>query len=186
MTAMRQRPIDPPICFTTALHIIREWMVARLPPAASKQLSTRGQVAVHGTINGHSFQTVVEPDGSRGHWIKIDHHLAETAGLQPGGTATIEIQPLADWPEPALPSDFEAALRAAPQDVQDLWSEITPMARWEWVRWVNATNNPATRGRRVEASISKMAAGKRRPCCFNLSACTDPALSRNGQLLDPV
>jgi hypothetical protein len=30
-----------------------------------------------------------------------------------------------------------------------------------------------------------MKSGKRRPCCFNLSACTDPELSRNGRLLEP-
>jgi hypothetical protein len=33
--------------------------------------------------------------------------------------------------------------------------------------------------------ISKMKSGKRRPCCFNLSACTDPDLSKNGRLLEP-
>ena len=27
--------------------------------------------------------------------------------------------------------------------------------------------------------------GARRPCCFNLSACTDPDLSKNGRLLEP-
>jgi hypothetical protein len=33
-------------------------------------------------------------------------------------------------------------------------------------------------------SISKMKSGKRRPCCFNLAACTDPDLSKNGRLLE--
>ena len=60
---------------------------------------------------------------------------------------------------------------------------ITPMARWEWVRWVNATKNPDTRKRRVEVSISKMSHGKRRPCCFDLASCTDPELSKNGKLV---
>jgi hypothetical protein len=50
------------------------------------------------------------------------------------------------------------------------------------VRWVDATANPATRQRRIEVSISKMNNGKRRPCCFDLSACTDPVLSKNGKL----
>jgi hypothetical protein len=45
--------------------------------------------------------------------------------------------------------------------------------------------NPDTRRRRVDVSISKMKSGKRRPCCFNLSACTDPDLSKNGRLLEP-
>ena len=90
-----------------------------------------------------------------------------------------------DWPEPGVSQDLAAALAAAPQKIQDLWNQITPMARWEWVRWVNATKNPDTRRRRVDVSISKMKSGKRRPCCFNLSACTDPDLSKNGRLLEP-
>ncbi|HKI94389.1 MAG TPA: YdeI/OmpD-associated family protein [Gemmatimonadales bacterium] len=58
-------------------------------------------------------------------------------------------------------------------------------ARWEWVRWVNATKNPDTRKRRVAVSLSKMKNGKRRPCWFNLSACTDPDLAKNGKLVAP-
>jgi uncharacterized protein YdeI (YjbR/CyaY-like superfamily) len=85
-----------------------------------------------------------------------------------------------------VPRDLAAALAGAPQEIQNLWGEITPMARWEWVRWVNATASPATRQRRVEVSISKMDNGKRRPCCFDLSSCTDPALSKNGKLRGPA
>jgi hypothetical protein len=51
------------------------------------------------------------------------------------------------------------------------------------VRWVNATANPTTRQRRVEVSISKLDSGKRRPCCFDLSACTDPRVSKSGKLI---
>ena len=101
-------------------------------------------------------------------------------------TATLDIEVTKDWPEPSVPPDLAAALAAAPQKIQDVWNETTPMARWEWVRWVNATKNPDTRSRRVDVSISKMNSGKRRPCCFNLSACTDPDLSKNGRLLDPA
>ena len=59
------------------------------------------------------------------------------------------------------------------------------MARWEWVRWINATKNPDTRRRRVEVTISKMKDGKRRPCCFNLASCTDPQLASSGKLRVP-
>src|SRR6266702_7841188 len=117
--------------------------------------------------------------------MRIDGKLQQTAALSGGDTATLEIESLKDWPEPSVPHDLETALAAAPQKIQELWKDITPMARWEWVRWVNATENPDTRKRRVEVSISKMKSGKRRPCCFNLAACTDPYLSKNGRLLEP-
>jgi len=80
---------------------------------------------------------------------------------------------------------LQTELAAAPKSFQKLWKDITPMARWEWVRWVNATRNTDTRRRRVEVSISKMQSGKRRPCCFNLAACTDPELSKSGKLVVP-
>jgi hypothetical protein len=31
-----------------------------------------------------------------------------------------------------------------------------------------------------------MKSGKRRPCCFNLAACTDPNLSKSGRLIEPA
>ena len=186
MTAMSQHTGTSTIRFDATLYTIDEWTILRLPEKASAQLRSRGQVAVKGTINGHAFLTVLEPDGSFGHWMKVDKELQQTAALSTGDTATLEIEPRKDWPEPSVPQDLDTALTAAPQKIQDLWRGITPMARWEWVRWVNATQNPDTRKRRVEVSISKMNSGKRRPCCFNLAACTDPNLSKNGGLIDPV
>jgi hypothetical protein len=50
---------------------------------------------------------------------------------------------------------------------------------------VRQAQGAGTRQRRVEVSISKMQSGKRRPCCFNLAACTDPDLSKNGKLINP-
>jgi hypothetical protein len=173
------------IRFDATLSTIGTSAVVRLPETASKDLPSRGQVAVHGTINGVEFQAVLEPDGRSGHWMRVDDTLQHAAGIGAGDTAALDIEVTKDWPEPGVPQDLATALAAAPQKIQNLWTEITPMARWEWVRWVNSTNNPDTRTRRVEVSISKMNSGKRRPCCFNLSACTDPDLSKNGRLLQP-
>jgi uncharacterized protein YdeI (YjbR/CyaY-like superfamily) len=172
------------IRFDARLSAIDKWTILRLPTEASKRLPARGQVAVRGTINGHEFQTVVEPDGVLGHWIRLDGDLPKVASVGRGDIVRVEIEPIRDWPEPNIPQDLQKALAAAPQKIQVLWDEITPMARWEWVRWINATQNPETRKRRVELSISKMKSGKRRPCCFNLAGCTDPNLSKNGRLRD--
>ena len=157
--------------------------IVRLPKKASERLPSRGQVAVHGSINGHEFETVLEPDGLRGHWLRVDRDLQGAAGVG-DDTVSVELAPTRDWPEPDVPADLAAALAAAPNKIQQMWTDITPMARWEWVRWVNATANPTTRERRVEVTISKMSNGKRRPCCFDLSACTDPSVSKNGKLRD--
>jgi Bacteriocin-protection, YdeI or OmpD-Associated/Domain of unknown function (DUF1905) len=177
------RPEQPLIrCAATLVELATSTLLP-LPDEASKQLPSRGQVAVHGAINGHEFQTVVEPDGRGGHWVRFDDPLRAVTGLAVGDTAELVLEVGRDWPEPEVPQDLAAALATAPAEVQNTWTDITPMARWEWVRWVNATKNAATRQRRVEVSISKLDNGKRRPCCFDLSSCTDPDLSKNGELL---
>src|SRR6266550_7637087 len=186
MTIVSQRTRVPTIRFDATLYTIDKSTVLRLLEKASVKLPSRGQVAVRGTINAQPFQTVLEPDGNSGHWMRIDRKLQERAALSAGDSATLEIESVKDWPEPSVPQDLRTALAAVPQKIQELWKEITPMARWEWVRWINATQDPATRKRRVEVSISKMKSGKRRPCCFNLAACTDPNLSKNGRLTQPT
>ena len=173
------------IRFEATLYTLDDVTLLRLPASASKRLPSRGQVAVRGAINGCELETVLEPDGNFGHWMKVGEGLMRAARLRVGDTASLEVEPSKEWPEPIVPADLQAALAAAPE-IQDVWSDITPMARWEWVRWVNATNSAATRKRRVEVSISKMESGKRRPCCFNLAACTDPGLARSGKLREPT
>ena len=180
-----ERAKEATIRFDATLSTINKSTVLRLPETASKNLPSRGQVAVHGAISGVEFQTVLEPDGNSGHWMRVDDTMQHAAGISQGELATLEIAVTKNWPEPRVPQDLAKALAAAPQNIQDLWSEITPMARWEWVRWVDATKDPDTRQRRVDVSISKLKSGKRRPCCFNLAACTDPDLSKGGRLLEP-
>lgn len=180
---MSQR-VGTAIRFAARVSAIDSSTILRLPKEASGRLPSRGQVAVQGSINGQKFRTVLEPDGLKGHWMNIDQELQRAADLGTGDLVDVAIEVTRDWPEPELPSDLATALAAAPQKIQDIWTDITPMARWEWVRWVNATANPATRQRRVEVSVSKMDSGKRRPCCFDLSACTDPRVSSNGKLRD--
>ena len=75
MTTMSQRTAVPTVRFDATLYTIDKWTILRLPEKASGKLPSRGQVAVQGTINGHGFQTVLEPDGDLGHWMRIDGKL---------------------------------------------------------------------------------------------------------------
>ena len=174
------------IKFKASLFKVGEWTILQLPNSASEKLPSRGQVAIRGKINGYDLQEVLEPNGRSGHWFKVDKKLQQAIGASTGDTVALEIMPSKDWPEPDIPNDFLKSLTAASSTVQDLWAKITPMARWEWIRWVSATSVDETRKRRVEVSISKMQSGKRRPCCFNLTACTDPNLAKNGKFIEPA
>ena len=100
---MTQRTEGATIRFDATLSSIDTSSVVRLPETASKNLPSRGQVAVHGTINGAGFQTVLEPDGNFGHWMRVDDTLQHAAGISAGDTATLDIEVTKDWPEPSVP-----------------------------------------------------------------------------------
>jgi hypothetical protein len=139
---------------------------------------------VRGTINGFRFQTALEPDGNGSHWFRLGGSLQKSAGAHAGDTVALAIEPTKEWPEPHVPADLRAALNAYPR-MQTRWIDITPMSRWEWIRWIGSTKQPETRKRRIETACSKLLAGERRPCCFNRNVCCVPDVSKNGVLLEP-
>jgi hypothetical protein len=152
------------------------WTFLILPKTASAKLPSRGMTAVEGTINGYSFQAVLEPDGQKSHWLKVDRKLREAAGADAGDIVMLEIAPAAEEPEPTVPADLRKALVAAPK-ARKLWSDITTVARRDWVHWITSAKQPETRARRIKNACSMLAAGKRRVCCFDRSGFYDKSLS---------
>jgi uncharacterized protein YdeI (YjbR/CyaY-like superfamily) len=108
--------------------------------------------------------------------------MQKSLSIKNGDTAELAIEATKDWPEPEIPSDWQAVLKDP--KIKSLWDKVTPMARWEWLRWINSTNQPSTRQKRIEVSCSKLLRGERRPCCFNRSMCCVPDVSKSGVLLD--
>lgn len=64
-----------------------------------------------------------------------------------------------------LPADLEEALFADAAALAT-WEDITPLARNEWICWVESVKKPETRRKHVEQARSSLKDGKRRPCCW--------------------
>ena len=170
--------------FTAPLLEVNGWQLVVLPKEESATFSSRGMVLAEGTINDHHFKTALEPDGRGSHWLKVDEAMCRAINAKPGDTLTLTMQQSDDWPEPELPADLQAALKTDPK-AEVLWADITPMARWDWIRWIRATASDETRAHRIEVAFSKLKSGHRRPCCFNRSMCTEPHVAKSGVLLAP-
>jgi hypothetical protein len=140
---------------------------------------------VKGTIHGIPFQNVLEPDGNRSHWLAFDADLQKATRAVAGSDIIVTMEPTDVWVEPEIPDDLEKALKEHPTQYA-LWSAITPSARWDWIRWIRATNVEETRKRRIAVALSKLKKGERRPCCFNRNTCTVPEVSKSGALIEPT
>ena len=147
---------------------VDSWTFLTVPKDASAKLPSRGRTTVEGTINGFPFRATLEPDGQKSHWLKVNRKMSEAGGAEAGDVVTVEIAPSAEEPEPTVPADLRKALAAAPQ-ARALWSDITPVARKDWIHWIISAKQPETRLRRVSNACSMLAAGKRRVCCFDRS-----------------
>jgi Bacteriocin-protection, YdeI or OmpD-Associated/Domain of unknown function (DUF1905) len=162
---------------------IGEITLLRIPYKVSKQLPSRGLVMADVEINKYIFKAGLEPDGKKGHWLMLNSEILKKTKTKVGDIVTINVESTKDWIEPVIPQDLLQELKHD-KEVYALWSQITPSARWEWIRWISATKNIDTRNKRIQVGFDKLRKGSKRPCCFNGSECTFTSVSKNGILLE--
>ncbi len=102
--------------------------------------------------------------------------MREAAGVKVGDAIALEIAPVAEEPEPRVPPDIRKALSSAPR-AKVVWSDITPIARRDWIHWITSGKKAETRGRRIVTACSMLASGKRSACCFDRSGIYSKSLS---------
>lgn len=64
-----------------------------------------------------------------------------------------------------LPDDLKGALESDAAALRT-WEDITPLARNEWICWVESAKKAETRAKRIEWGRENLSEGKRRPCCW--------------------
>ena len=64
-----------------------------------------------------------------------------------------------------LPKDLRAAL-VENGAALEAWKDITPLARNEFICWVEDAKQEKTRERRIRRTQEELEEGQRRPCCW--------------------
>ena len=76
-------------------------------------------------------------------------------------------KPAGEESEARVPTDLRKALAAAPT-AKAQWRDLTPIARRDFISWMDSAKQKETRRRRIEKACSMLVAGKRRPCCYSI------------------
>ncbi len=64
-----------------------------------------------------------------------------------------------------VPADLKSALVKNPQALE-IWNNLTPLARNEWICWVTFVKKDETRKEHIKRLTEELKEGKRRPCCW--------------------
>ncbi|MBN1594504.1 YdeI/OmpD-associated family protein [candidate division FCPU426 bacterium] len=64
-----------------------------------------------------------------------------------------------------VPEDLRRALISSPA-ARTAWEDITPLARNEWICWIESAKKLETRNHRIQRTCAELVEGKRRPCCW--------------------
>jgi len=64
-----------------------------------------------------------------------------------------------------LPSDLKIVILKNDR-VLSVWEDITPLARNEWICWIQSAKKNETRDRGIKIMFENLLTGKRRPCCW--------------------
>jgi uncharacterized protein YdeI (YjbR/CyaY-like superfamily) len=64
-----------------------------------------------------------------------------------------------------LPADLREGLGTS-EEALAAWLDITPLARNEFICWVEDAKQAATRERRIRRTREELEEGMRRPCCW--------------------
>ncbi len=131
------------------------------PFDVEQTFGARGHVPVRGTLNGAPFRGSLFPMGGC-HFMVVNRHLRAAAGVSGGETVPVVMERDDEPRTVEPPADFARALRAD-GDAQAAWDKLSYTHRREHVEHVEGAKKPETRQRRIEKSISQLAAGKKEP-----------------------
>lgn len=68
-------------------------------------------------------------------------------------------------PAHPIPKDLVLGLQESPVALA-AWQDITPLARNEFICWVEDAKQATTRERRIRRTREELEEGMRRPCCW--------------------
>src|SRR3989344_2545596 len=91
-----------------------------------------------------------------------------------------------------VPTDLRKVLAASSQ-VDALWKDLTPIARRDFISWIESAKLLETRQRRIDRVSDMLLKGKRRPCCYAVvpmnfykALGTSPKAKTNWKELTPI
>ncbi len=135
------------------------WVFLDFPKNVSRQLGSRGRVAVRGTLNGFPFRISAFPMGDGRHQIAVNKTLRAGARAKPGDRVVVVLEVDIGPRVVRVPADLKAAL-ASSKKARMNFERLSYGDRKAYVDWITEAKKQGTRERRIAGAIKRMSTGK--------------------------
>ena len=126
----------------------------RIPFNVPATFGKRGQVPVHGTLNGSAFRASLFPYGGV-YYLGVNKALRAAAQLNPGDSVRVVLE-RDDTPRAVKPpAELSRALKANP-GAHAAWKRLSHTQKKEYVQSVEQAKKPETRNRRIASVIKAL------------------------------
>jgi hypothetical protein len=136
------------------------WTLFTVPFSVEQAFGTRGRVAVVGTINGVDYGSSLMPLGDGTHCMLVNKALQRGAGVAPGDTVRVVMEPDTAPRTVTLPSDLQAAFADHP-GAAAAFEKLPYSHQKQYVDWIEGAKQAETRARRVEKALGMLVDGKK-------------------------
>jgi hypothetical protein len=117
--------------------------------------------AIQGSVNGVPFAGTLGARSGK-YFVPLNKELRERAGIAPGDTVRVTVEPAdaAAPPLPSLPEDLAKALAKKPK-ARAFLDGLSPFYRNSYVKWIEEAKRPETRRERVQTTVERLGQQKK-------------------------
>lgn len=137
------------------------WVFLDFPVSVSKELPSRGRVAVRGTMNGFPFTISAFPTGDGTHQIAVNKALQAGARAGPGDRVHVALEAETGPRTVTVPADLKRALAGAAK-ARENFEALSYGHRKAYVEWITEAKQAETRQRRIRLALERLSKGKGR------------------------
>jgi uncharacterized protein YdeI (YjbR/CyaY-like superfamily) len=166
------------------------WVIARIPFDAAKVWGKRGQLKVHGQINGFAFRTALFPTGEGRHFLIVNKKMLSGGKTAPGLTAKFRLHPDTTPRITALPPKELLRQLGESKRLLKFFESLNPARRNEIAKWIAESKNEETRRRRsrqiAERLMETMEAERELPPIMQLAFRQNPRAHAEWNRMSPA
>jgi len=132
------------------------------PYDVQKLFGTRGQVKAKVTFDGHPYRGILSVMGGGQHAILVRKDVRKAIGKNIGDTVELVVEQDLEERVVDLPKPLEDLLTKSPK-AKAFFDTLSFTNRKEYAVWIASAKKEETLAKRLEATLTKLMAGKKNP-----------------------